>query len=131
MAKTLSISQKKLFNDVQFFGINPNMNKIGCLATIRRIQGNSHNYMCNAAIISMTRVLTVRICIHQIPIIGYEKFSVWVGEGLEGPYTAEARAKGIEHICFDEDSGDPDTSELALVIVSYSILIKSIEVKTI
>ena len=107
--------------DVQEFGINKRLTKIGCLATVRRIRSNYHHYMCNSALISMMAVLAVRLCVIDIPTFGLRKFSIWVGEGLDGPYTATDRARSIEDLCFDKNIISPLSSHLAIVIVSSAI----------
>ena len=79
--------------------------------------------MCNAALVTMTKVLAARICVHRIPSKGLENFRVWVGESLEVDPNGEelARAKEIEHVFFDSDLNSIYASELALVVVSNLI----------
>ena len=102
------------------FDIGMGPNKIRCLVSIRFKKNGIHEFMCNAALVTMTKVLAVRICVHRIPSKGLQNFSVWVGESLEVDPNGEevARARDIHEVFFDPRLNDPSANELALVIVS-------------
>ena len=113
------------------FDIGMEPNKIRCLVPIRAKKNRIYEFMCNAALVTMTKVLAVRVCVHKIPSKGLQNFRVWFGESLQVDPNGEevARVEKIENLFFDSALNDIHASEFALVVVSNLISnLKSIKI---